>query len=169
MELQIRKRTGELVPFIKEKIALAIYKAEEEVYGKNFKEPFYGYEIADMVEEVAKELDEPMGVEDIQELVEDYLTDYDRLVGKAYIRYRYKHGIMRANSTEFIRAISEKLRATNVQNQNANIDEHSFGGRVGEASDEMMKQYALDYCVSPMYNSIPRTPVSCNRSSTPHE
>ena len=57
---------------------------------------------------------------------------------------------MRANSTEFIRAISEKLRATNVQNQNANIDEHSFGGRVGEASDEMMKQYALDFIVSPM-------------------
>ena len=103
-----------------------------------------------MVEAVAKELGEPMGVEDIQELVEDYLTDYDLKVGKAYIKYRYKHGIMRANSTEFIRAISEKLRATNVQNQNANIDEHSFGGRVGEASDEMMKQYALDYCVSPM-------------------
>ena len=103
-----------------------------------------------MVEAVAKELDEPMGVEDIQELVEDYLTDYDLKVGKAYIKYRYKHGVMRANSTEFIRAISEKLRASNVQNQNANIDEHSFGGRVGEASDEMMKQYALDYCVSPM-------------------
>ena len=57
---------------------------------------------------------------------------------------------MRANSTEFVRAISEKLRASNVQNQNANVDEHSFGGRVGEASDEMMKQYALDYCMSEM-------------------
>jgi len=149
MELQIRKRTGELVPFDKKKIAHAIEKAYTEVYEENTY-PYYVIEIADMVENVAKELNEPMGVEDIQELVEDYLTDYDRLVGKAYIRYRYKHGIMRANSTEFIRAISEKLRASNVQNQNANIDEHSFGGRVGEASDEMMKQYALDYCVSPM-------------------
>ena len=148
--LQIKKRTGELVPFDKEKIETAICKAWHEVYPAENGKPNYGQEIADMVENVAKELDEPLGVEDIQELVEDYLTDYDRAVGKAYIKYRYKHGIMRANSTEFIRAISEKLRATNVQNQNANIDEHSFGGRVGEASDEMMKQYALDYCMSDM-------------------
>ena len=150
MDLQIKKRTGELVPFNKEKIETAICKAWHEVYPHEQGKPSYGKEIADMVENVAKELDEPIGVEDIQELVEDYLTDYDRAVGKAYIRYRYKHGIMRANSTEFIRAISEKLRASNVQNQNANIDEHSFGGRVGEASDEMMKQYALDFIVSPM-------------------
>ena len=148
--LQIKKRTGELVPFDKEKIETAICKAWHEVYPAENGKPNYGQEIADAVENVAKEMEEPLGVEDIQELVEDYLTDYDRAVGKAYIKYRYKHGIMRANSTEFIRAISEKLRATNVQNQNANIDEHSFGGRVGEASDEMMKQYALDFIVSPM-------------------
>ena len=150
MELMIKKRTGELVPFNKDKISRAIFKAQKEVYPNEETLANYGDEIANLVETVAKELDEPMGVEDIQELVEDYLTDYDRAVGKAYIRYRYKHGIMRANSTEFIRAISEKLRASNVQNQNANVDEHSFGGRVGEASDEMMKQYALDFIVSPM-------------------
>jgi len=150
MDLMIKKRTGELVPFNKDKISRAIFKAQKEVYPNEENLNNYGDEIANLVETVAKELDEPMGVEDIQELVEDYLTDYDRAVGKAYIRYRYKHGVMRANSTEFIRAISEKLRASNVQNQNANIDEHSFGGRVGEASDEMMKQYALDFIVSPM-------------------
>ena len=154
MELKIKKRTGELVPFDKEKIKIAIGKAYAEVYPNQDDEPTYTTEIADAVEAVEKEMEEKyedcLGVEDIQELVEDYLTDYDRQVAKAYIKYRYKHGIMRANSTEFIRAISEKLRATNVQNQNANIDEHSFGGRVGEASDEMMKQYALDFIVSPM-------------------
>ena len=151
MELQIRKRTGELVPFDKKKIAKAVTKAYQEVYPGETEPPYYAQNIAKEVEYVASECaDDILGVEDIQELVEDYLTDYDRLVGKAYIRYRYKHGVMRANSTEFIRAISEKLRATNVQNQNANVDEHSFGGRVGEASDEMMKQYALDFLVSPM-------------------
>ena len=150
MELQIRKRTGQLAPFNKEKIHTAICKAWHEVYPTEMGFPQYAEEIADEVEQVAKELDEPLGVEDIQELVEDYLTDYDLKVSKAYIKYRYKHGIMRANSTEFIRAISEKLQASNVQNQNANIDEHSFGGRVGEASDEMMKQYALDFCMSDM-------------------
>ena len=57
---------------------------------------------------------------------------------------------MRSCSTEFIRAISEKLKATNVVNQNANVDEHSFGGRLGEASGVLTKQYALDFLLSPM-------------------
>jgi hypothetical protein len=30
--------------------------------------------------------EEPLGVEDIQELVEDYLTDYNNIVGKAYVK-----------------------------------------------------------------------------------
>ena len=154
MELQIRKRTGELATFDKEKIKTAITKAWHEVYPKETGYPQYATEIANLVEIIAQQMvvesNDLMGVEDIQDFVEDYLTEYDLKVAKAYIKYRYKHGVMRANSTEFIRAISEKLRATNVQNQNANIDEHSFGGRVGEASDEMMKQYALDYCMSDM-------------------
>ncbi len=57
---------------------------------------------------------------------------------------------MRNCSTEFIRAISEKLKASNVVNQNANVDEHSFGGRLGEASGVLTKQYALDFLLSPM-------------------
>ena len=147
--LEVIKRTGQVVPFDKERIVRAIDKAYQEVYPLDTP-PTPGLSIAEQVEEVAQQYDNMLTVEEIQDLVEDYLTDYDRLVAKAYIKYRYKRGVMRACSTEFIRAISEKLRATNVQNQNANIDEHSFGGRVGEASDEMMKQYALDYCVSEM-------------------
>jgi len=147
--IKIIKRNGNIVDFDKQRIITAITKANKEV---NFVDtpPEYAEEIADLVYEVALQFDEPLTVEQIQELVEDYLTDYDRLVAKAYIKYRYKHGVMRACSDEFIRAISEKLQAKNVQNQNANVDEHSFGGRVGEASDEMMKQYALDFCMSDM-------------------
>lgn len=147
--IKIIKRNGNVVDFDKQRIINAITKANKEV---NFTEesPEYAAEIADLVYEVASQFDEPLTVEQIQELVEDYLTDYDRLVAKAYIKYRYKHGVMRACSDEFIRSISEKLQAKNIQNQNANVDEHSFGGRVGEASDEMMKQYALDFCMSDM-------------------
>ena len=147
--LEVVKRTGKVVPFDRQRIVNAIDKAYKEVYPTDTP-PTPGELIADAVEEVANQYDSILTVEEIQDLVEDQLTDYDRLVAKAYIKYRYKRGVMRACSTEFIRSISEKLRATNVQNQNANIDEHSFGGRVGEASDEMMKQYALDYCMSDM-------------------
>ena len=44
--------------------------------------------------------------------------------------------------------IKEKVMASNVQNQNANVDEHSFGGRMGEARNSIMKKYALDYIMS---------------------
>ena len=150
MTLEVIKRTGAKVPFDRERIIRAIDKAYAEVYPSDDEGASYSEEIALMIEGVAEQYGEPLTVEEIQDLVEDYLTDYDRIVAKAYIKYRYKRGVMRACSTEFVRSISEKLRASNVQNQNANIDEHSFGGRVGEASDEMMKQYALDYCMSDM-------------------
>lgn len=40
------------------------------------------------------------------------------------------------------------MTAANVQNQNANIDEFSFGGRVGEAASYVMKNYALEHLIS---------------------
>ena len=148
--VQVIKRTGELVEFNPDKIITAITKAYQNTYNTE-EQPYYRKYIAEQIYEVAKELEnETLTVEDIQEMVEDYLSEYDRKVAKNYIRYRYKRGVMRSCSNEFIRSISQKLRASDVQNQNANIDEHSFGGRVGEASDEMMKQYALDFCMSEM-------------------
>lgn len=145
----IIKRSGEKVEFDKQRIINAISKAYKDVHFSD-EIPEYAAEIANLVYEVATQINEPLTVEQIQELVEDYLTDYDRLVAKAYIKYRYKRGVMRSCSTEFIRAITEKLSASNVANQNANVDEHSFGGRLGEASAVLTKQYALDFLLSPM-------------------
>ena len=130
--VQVLKRTGKLVDFNKQRIISAIQKAYQDARGDT-STPDYAILIADQIYNIAEEMDVPIKVEEIQELVEDYLTEYDKLVAKVYIRYRYKRGVMRSCSDEFIRSISEKLRASNVQNQNANVDEHSFGGRVGEA------------------------------------
>lgn len=47
-----------------------------------------------------------------------------------------------------MKQFSEKLKAKDVENQNANVDEKSFGGMIGAASDVMLKQYALDECMS---------------------
>ena len=143
--MAVLKRNGKKVDFDKQKIKIAINKAYFEVYAKDA--PFSG-EIADEIEKAVRIEGDDIDVEDIQDMVEDMLMEEDRVVAKAYIRYRYKRGVIRSCSSEFIRAISEKIEASNVQNQNANVDENSFGGRVGEATNEMMKQYALDYCVS---------------------
>ena len=71
-------------------------------------------------------------------------------VARAYIRYRYKKEVARRYEHDFIDAVREKLDAKAVQNQNANVDEHSFGGRTGEATGVVTKKLALEYLCSPM-------------------
>lgn len=71
-------------------------------------------------------------------------------VASAYIEYRALHEMARNQYKELMNAVSEKLMASDVQNQNANVDEKSFGGRIGEMADLVAKKYALDYLVSPM-------------------
>ena len=143
MNITVIKRSGIKTDFDKEKIILAITKAYdgEEV-------PNYAYAIAKKIEKYARKNSNIIYVEDIQNLIELYLMKKDKRTAREFIRYRYKREVARNSSTEFIDAMTDKLMAKNVENSNANVDEHSFGGRVGEASNEMMKQYALDHCMS---------------------
>ena len=71
-------------------------------------------------------------------------------VAKAYIKYREMRTKERNWNNEMMRAAEEKLTGTKIDNQNANVDEHSFGGRRGEFDSVISKQYALDNCVSRM-------------------
>lgn len=92
-----------------------------------------------------------LNIEEIQDLVEHGLMSLKRKdVAKAYILYRENRNRERNKNSEMIKQIGIKLTAAAVENQNANVDEHSFGGRKGEAMNVFMKQYALDYIVSPM-------------------
>jgi len=71
-------------------------------------------------------------------------------VAKAYIKYREKRTKERNWNNEMMRAAREKLTGARIDNQNANVDEHSFGGRRGEFDSIISKQYALDNCMSKM-------------------
>ena len=147
--VQILKRDGSLVPFNKNKIIVAINKAFLEVDGTLY-ETDTATDIANEIGEYVAKRNGRVSVENIQDMVEDYLMRSERKdVARSYIRYRYKKEVSRNYSTDFIDAIKEKLNATNVQNQNANVDEASFGGRTGEATEVVTKQLALDYIVSP--------------------
>lgn len=90
-------------------------------------------------------------VEEIQDIVErELMTSGMKDIAQSYIRYRYLHNLARSQYQELIDAIADKLQGRSIQNQNANIDEESFGGKIGEASDIIMRKYALDYIISPM-------------------
>lgn len=146
--MNVIKRDGRKVPFDKEKIKLAVLKTFLEVDGENTS---YSKEKARDIANYIESLNKDLNVEEIQDIVVNKLMASSRKdVATRYIEYRYLHKIARSQYQDLIKAVSEKLTASNVQNQNANVDEHSFGGRVGEASDVVMKQYALNYCVSEM-------------------
>lgn len=96
-----------------------------------------------------EESDSTVDVEEIQDNVERCLMSSDyQDVAKSYIIYRYMHKLVRDNQSKLTKSLKKKLLAEDVQNQNANVDEYSFGGRMGEASRLVTKQYALDFCMS---------------------
>ena len=151
MDIVVIKRDGSEVPYDRKKIVNAINKALMEVDGNLFS--------SYLSENVAQSVDnylvyhniQGITVEQIQDLVELYLMDGDKPeLARAYIRYRYMREVARGQYEKLMDTIGEKLSAANVQNQNANVDEYSFGGRMGEMNSAVARKYALDYLVSPM-------------------
>ena len=150
--MEIKKRDGLLVEFDGQKIMDAILKAFIEVDGEitEYAED-KAYNIASYIENFALTQDTPLTIGEIQDMVEKGLMSTKRKdVATAYIEYRYNRDLERNKQSVMIKEVGEKLMASNIQNQNANVDEMSFGGRRGEAANTLMKTYALDYCMSDM-------------------
>lgn len=146
--MTVTKRNGSCVAFDKQKIISAMQKAFKETYGEiNADMISCSEKVANEIEGMGKDL----GVEEIQDLVEKKLmaTKY-KDVAKVYINYRFLHKMARSQYTELMEAVGGKLAGKYIENQNANVDEHSFGGRVGEATRIVTKKFALEYIVSPM-------------------
>ena len=140
--MEVIKRNGDIVPYDLEKISIAISGAFQDL-----NEEFEDLDVLDYIDEEIKfTYRDQVHIEDVQDLVEDALIRFGYIPeAKAYIRYRYKHELERRAKID--KSIEDKLLAKQIDNQNANIDEHSFGGRMGEANSVMMKQYALDHCM----------------------
>ncbi len=146
--MQVIKRDGRKVDFDINKISEAVRKAYTEVY------PNVNVYIDSIIADISGRIDDlgfsEITIEQIQDIVEKELMNDDKDVAKAYITYRYRRAMARDEYKALMADVKEKLSAENVQNQNANVDEHSFGGRIGETADLIMKRYALDYCMSDM-------------------
>ena len=147
---KIIKRDGREVVFNRNKIEEAVLKAFAAV-DKDVSE--YAEEkaakIADFIEEAAIETEDPYTVEEIQDMVENGLMATKRKdVARAYILYREERNKNRHFNSDLIQQMKAKLLGENIENQNANVDEHSFGGRKGEADSVIMKNFALNFCMS---------------------
>lgn len=152
----IEKRDGRIEQFNKEKIISAIKKAFCAVDGNISDYALTKSEnIATYIETKAQ--DELLTVEEIQDLVEKGLMATKRKdVAKAFILYREERNQNRNQKNPLTKEMRNKLLGANIENQNANLDEMSFGGRKGEASNIILKDDALNRVMSPRmrYNHL---------------
>lgn len=148
----IIKRDGRRAEFNPQKIKDAVIKAFIAVDGKTSD---YAEEkannIANYIEGCMEGAPDELTIDQIQTLVEHGLMSCKRKdVATAYIEYRHDRDKERNWNTKMMNAYKEKVKATNTVQQNANVDEHSFGGRKGEAHAVIDKQFALDNDMSEM-------------------
>lgn len=146
----IVKRNGKREKFDPEKIKRALEKANLSVSEEHRISQTIINNIANKVEQLANEKETMFTIEDIQNAIEDYLITANKFeLTRACIKYRYIKAMAKNKYAELMDAVAKKVACKDVVNQNANLDEKSFGGRLGETTSLIMKQYALDYCVSP--------------------
>ena len=161
----VQKRDGTKVPYEEKKISDAISKACAEV---GYSDLCLATEVAKSVTKSLTDMDNALKswsgvefvaeVEFIQDMVEHGILLYKAPevtrqqidVALAYAKYRQTHKMIRDRYSEIMSEVGKKLRAEDVANQNANVDEKSMGGRTGEATDIVTRAYARDNIISEM-------------------
>ena len=144
---KVIKRDGREVVFNEEKIKQAIEAA--------MKKTEAGVD-TDLINKIVENFkasklfkEDKVAVESIQDFIENALMKSSRKeVAKEFILYREERSKVRQYKSKLMKTVASKLAAKSIVNQNANVDENSFGGRVGEAMSSVMKQLALDTCMS---------------------
>lgn len=149
--MYIIKRDGSQASFNKNKIVEAILKAFLEVDGQIY-ETDTAIDIANDIEKKLKKEDQKnnISVEEIQDLVEEYLMRSERLdVAKAYIRYRYKKEMVRQSNTTD-QSIKELLEGNSDYWNNENSNKNAKRTTVqrdymaGIVSTDITRRFLLD-------------------------
>lgn len=142
------KRDGTKVKFEKAKIGKAILKAYNEVYSDTSD---INTELAnDICSDVCGKLKTMLeiSVENIQDIVETTLMDYDRNVAKAYITYRYKRSLVRQSNTtdksilELIDGVNDYWNNEN-SNKNATLATTQRDYLAGITSTDISQRFLL--------------------------
>ena len=142
MVKRVLKRDGRRVDFNNQKIVAAILKAMDVT--ENGQDIVLAAQIAQAISELDKE---EMGVEEIQEVVENHLMNSPRQeVAKEYIRYRNRRNIARkAKSNEIFETIIQ-AQANDITRENANMNADTPAGMMMKFASEATKSY-VDECL----------------------
>lgn len=138
---KVIKRNNELVDFKQINIEEAILGAAHDL-GVKFEEGEFTEIMEDVIDEVQVNLsDNAIGVEDIQDIVENVLIDHNYMdVAKQFIRYRYDRKKIR-EFVESKEAFIEKYKHSS-NNANATVDDNSnvASKNIATANNEIHKE-----------------------------
>ena len=146
--MKVEKRDGTIQEFRFEKIKKVIEKVfSDKAVNEEVPEKFIE-QVKQYFDNFIEKHDETfvMPIEDIQDVIRDFLIKKNKIkAAEAFILYRKKREEIRDEKSWMTKEITKKLNAKDVENQNANLDEASFGGRIGEASRVVTKNMALKH------------------------
>lgn len=144
--MEVIKRDGSLQPYNFSKIKDVVNKAFKSVK-QDVPDKFLEQLEAAIQSTLGKK--EKVDVEEIQDVIQKELIKRNKYdVVEEFIVYRNKRAEVREQKSGLVKNIRKKLDGKNIENQNANVDEASFGGRIGEASRIVCKNDALKYRMS---------------------
>ena len=171
--MKVIKRDGRTIDFDRNKIQIAIEKANKEVRGKEKATKEEINEIINYIEDLGKKR---MLVEDIQDVIEEKLMEFDKYeLAKKYIVYRYTRALVRKSNTTdesilgLIRNENKELAEEN-SNKNTVLASTQRDYIAGEVSRDLTKRILLpekiskaheegilhfhdaDYFVQPIFN-----------------
>ena len=171
--MKVIKRDGRAVDYDRQKIAIAVGKANEKipVKGRASKE-----EIKKIIEHIESFGKKRMLVEDIQDIIEQKLMEMNKFdLAKEYITYRYRRALVRKQNTTdesilgLIRNSNKELKEEN-SNKNTSLASTQRDYIAGEVSRDLTKRLLLpekitkadeegilhfhdaDYFIQPIFN-----------------
>ena len=149
--MKVIKRDGRAVDYDREKIAVAIEKANQEVKSK---ERATKQEIKDIIQYVEDLGKKRILVEDIQDIIEEKLMEIQKYeLAKKYIVYRYTRALVRKQNTTdesilgLIKTTNKELMEEN-SNKNAIIASTQRDLIAGEVSKDLTKRILLPEKIS---------------------
>ena len=171
--MKVIKRDGRAVDYDRQKIAIAIGKANDKIHVKDRASKEEIKEIIEYVESLGKKR---MLVEDIQDIIEQKLMEMNKFdLAKEYIVYRYRRALVRKQNTTdesilgLIRNNNKELKEEN-SNKNTSLASTQRDYIAGEVSRDLTKRLLLpekitkadeegilhfhdaDYFIQPIFN-----------------
>ena len=147
--MKIIKRSGEEVVFDPAKIRRAVEKANSEVIENERLSDWEVDQLTATVEKICASRTRSLGVEEIQDLVEDQIMNFRAFsVARKYITYRYKRELVRkSNSTDdqimsLIECNNEEVKQEN-SNKNPVVNSVQRDYMAGEVSKDITRRLLL--------------------------